>query len=272
MPAEPVARAEGGAFPADDAGLELRIEGEGAEAIVMVHGWPDTLRLWDRQVEALRGRFRCVRFTLPGFAGPRRALHSLDELVAAVGRAVDAAGAPATLLLHDWGCLFGYQFALRHPERVRRVIAVDGGDAGSRAFMRETPLRHKLAIVGYQCWLAAAWRIGGGLGDRMARRMARAARAPADPATVSAQMGYPYWVQWTGARGGFRGARAFMPHCPMLFVYGRRKPFMFHSAQWAGEVAARPGCRVLAFDCGHWVMVEQAAEFNAAVLDWLGAP
>ena len=46
--------------------IDLHIEGAGEETVLMVHGWPDTYRLWDAQVEALKGRFRCIRFTLPG--------------------------------------------------------------------------------------------------------------------------------------------------------------------------------------------------------------
>ena len=55
-------------------GIELHVDGEGAETIVMVHGWPDTYRLWDAQVAFLRSRYQCVRFTLPGFdiAKPRQ--------------------------------------------------------------------------------------------------------------------------------------------------------------------------------------------------------
>ena len=37
----------------------------------MIHGWPDTHRLWDRQVAALQDRYRCVRFALPGFDASR---------------------------------------------------------------------------------------------------------------------------------------------------------------------------------------------------------
>ena len=48
-------------------GTDIHVEGEGAESIVMVHGWPDTYRLWDATVEVLKGRYRCIRFTLPGF-------------------------------------------------------------------------------------------------------------------------------------------------------------------------------------------------------------
>ena len=49
--------------------IDVYIEGgvEGSETIVMIHGWPDTYRLWDAQVEELKSRYRCVRFTLPGF-------------------------------------------------------------------------------------------------------------------------------------------------------------------------------------------------------------
>jgi pimeloyl-ACP methyl ester carboxylesterase len=250
--------------------VEVVSEGDGPQTIVFVHGWPDTLRLWDRQVEALRAGARCVRFTLPGFEGgaPRRA-RSLDELVEVIRRVVERAGGggPVILLLHDWGCFFGYQFALRHPDLVERIIGVDVGDAGSRRNLAELGLRAKAMIVGYQLWLAAAWRIGGRLGDRMARAMARLARAPGDPASVGAQMGYPYWEQWV--RRGYRQAQTFTPACPMLFVYGSRKPFMFHSTAWAAAIAARPASRVLALDCGHWVMVSRADEFNAAVAAWL---
>ena len=255
-------------------GVEVVIEGEGPASIVMVHGWPDTHRLWDAQVEALRSRYRCVRFTLPGFeAGHPRRAYSLDELIALLLRVVEKAGGggPVTLLLHDWGCMFGYQFALRHPQSVSRIIGVDVGDAGSRRNLAELSIKAKAQIVGYQLWLAIAWRIGGRLGDRMARWMARLARAPGAADTIHAQMGYPYYVQWMAARGGYRKARRFKPACPMLFVYGRRKPFMFHSSGWAEDVAAQPGNQVLAFDTGHWVMTERPAEFNRAVEAWLAA-
>jgi pimeloyl-ACP methyl ester carboxylesterase len=251
--------------------IELAIDGAGPP-IVMIHGWPDTLRLWDAQVAALRDRYRCVRVTLPGFdAGAARRAYSLDAVVQTIAQVVEQAGGggAVTLLLHDWGCFFGYQYALRHPQRVARVIGVDVGDAGSRRNLAELGLKAKLQVVGYQLWLAAAWRLGGRLGDRMARWMARAAHAPGAPDTIHAQMGYPYAVQWFGVAGGYRQARLFVPAVPMLFIYGRRKPFMFHSTGWADEIAGRPPSRAIGFDTGHWVMAAQPDAFNRAVRDWL---
>lgn len=253
-------------------GVDVVVEGSGGESIIFVHGWPDTQRLWDRQVEALSAKYRCVRFTLPGFQpGHGRRAYALQEVIDVIQQVVEhaCAGGPVTLLLHDWGCFYGYEFARRYPQLVRRVIGVDVGDAGSRRHLQETGLVSKVLIVAYQLWLAAAWRIGGRLGNWMARSMAGIAGAPGERASIGAQMGYPYYVQWV--KGGFRQARTFRPATPMLFVYGRRKPFMFHSSGWAAEVASSAGNRVEAFDTGHWVMVEQPAQFNRVVVGWLAA-
>jgi cis-3-alkyl-4-acyloxetan-2-one decarboxylase len=238
------------------------------KAIVMIHGWPDTHRLWDGQVEALKTRYRCVRFTLPGFdrAAPKRA-YSLDEVIATIRDA--CAGERVTLLLHDWGCFFGYQFAMRHPELVERVIGVDIGDAGSRKHRAELGARGKLMLLSYQLWLALAWRIGGRAGDAMARWMARTIGCPTDPRTIHAQMGYGYAMRWLGAGGGLKGLKVFQPQVPMLFAYGERKPFMFHSRPWAEALAARPQSRVIGFATGHWIMVQQPKAFNDALLGWL---
>jgi pimeloyl-ACP methyl ester carboxylesterase len=255
-------------------GIDVLVEGAGPEAIVMVHGWPDTHRLWDRQVEALRGSYRCVRFTLPGFdrRQPRRA-YSLDEVVEAIHRVVEQAcpGEQVSLLLHDWGCVFGYQFAMRHPQLVKRVIGVDIGDAGSRRHVQTLGAKAKAMIFGYQVWLALAWRIGGRVGDSMARAMARALGCPSNPEYIGSHMGYPYYLQWTGALGGLRQAKVFTPSCPMLFIYGKRKSFMFHSPAWAEGIASRPGSQVVGFDTGHWVMVEKPKEFNSALTAWMSA-
>lgn len=252
---------------------ELRVEGlRQGHTVVLIHGWPDSQALWDPTVAVLAPHYRCVRFTLPGFgsAADGRA-YSLDEVVQAIATAIDEAcpQQPVTLLLHDWGCFFGYQYATRHRDRVARVIGVDIGDAGSRYHRQQMGLRAIAQTLGYQWWLALAWRIGGGLGDRMARWMARRFRAPAPAATVTAAGGYPYAVQWLGVAGGYGRLRAYAPMVPMCFIHGARKAFGFHSDAWAERIRARPGGRVVALPTGHWVMTEAPEAFHAAVLGWL---
>ena len=208
----------------------------------MVHGWPDTLRLWDAQVAALKDRYRCIRFTLPGFdpSHVRRA-RTLGELIEFLRALIErhSPGGRTILLLHDWGCLLGYEFAMRHPGMVSRIVGVDIGDP--KSLRRAMTARGKFLSFAYQVWLALAWKIGGAFGDWMTRAMARWARCPSDPAPVGSHMNYLYYLMWFGRSDAFRGqVQRFRPACPMLFIYGRRKPFMFHADSWLDELRARP--------------------------------
>jgi pimeloyl-ACP methyl ester carboxylesterase len=259
-------------------GSEVWVEGESGPVILMLHGWPDTHRLWDSSVAALEDRYRCVRFTLPGFTndiqGKAQAI-ALDAMVAHIAAVANAVSPdqPVTLLLHDWGCIFGYEFAARHPERVARVVGVDIGDHNSGAYLRSLSASAKLQIVFYQVWLALAWQAGrwvsAGLATRMTRWMARAMRCPTPADTIAWSMNFPYAMAWMGVAGGLRHTAPVRLPCPTLYIYGERKPFLFHSPEWLAELAARPDAQVRGFPCGHWVMVERPADFTLCVKDWL---
>src|SRR6185312_1108393 len=253
-------------------GIDVVLEGEGAETIVMIHGWPDTYRVWDAQAAFFKARYRCVRFTLPGFdiGKPRRAF-SLEETLSIVKHIVEQAspGRRMILLLHDWGCAFGYQFAMRHPELVSKIVGVDIGDAGTKQHLRSLTARAKAMVLAYQLWLALAWRIGGRIGHWMTLAMARMARCPSDPRYIDSRMDYPYYIRWMKAYGSYRGMVRFEPNAPMLFVYGARKPFLFHTPEWAQALGAKPGNAVQAFATGHWVMSQEPERFNEAVGRWL---
>jgi pimeloyl-ACP methyl ester carboxylesterase len=259
-------------------GTEVLLQGQGDQVVLMLHGWPDTHALWDDTVLALRADHVCARLTLPGFTRSPVSAKSLDEMNHFLRRVINriSPGKPVTLMLHDWGCVFGYEFAIRHPERVARVVAVDVGDHNSPRLQRSWGLREKFSVFAYQYWLAMAWKIGHtfspSLGNRMTRAMARWLRCPTHPASITYRMNYPYAMQWFGTAGGFKRAAPVqlpMP-MPMLYVYGARKPFMFHSPEWLEKLAAREGCAVEGLPCGHWVMVSEPEAFQARVRQWLG--
>lgn len=258
-------------------GTEVWLQGQGDAVILMLHGWPDTSALWDGTVDTLKSDHVCARLTLPGFeSGPTAT--SLDGMCLLLRQIVEriSPDRPVTLMLHDWGCIFGYEFAMRHPERVARVVAVDVGDHNSGALMRQWDVNQKLSVMAYQLWLALAWKLGhafsANLGTRMTRAMARWLRCPTDPASISHRMNYPYAMQWFGTVGGFKNAAQIKLSMPLFFVYGERKPFMFHSSKWLGQVAAAPGSAVLGLPCGHWVMVSRPDAFHAGVRAWLRGP
>jgi cis-3-alkyl-4-acyloxetan-2-one decarboxylase len=249
-------------------GTDIYIEGSGTETIVMIHGWPDTYRLWDAQVAVLAASYRCVRFTLPGFDVTKPATKvSFDEMMTLFRAIVDAVSPsqPVTLLLHDWGAVFGYQFAARNESRVARIVSVDIGDTFNPEFIAQRTVKAKLMTAGYQLWLASAHPLGR-IGTRMTRLMAKAMKVPVDASALGAQQNYPYVMQWMG---GFRGAVDFVPHCPVLYFYGKRKPFMFQSDQWLQLINQSAGSQVIGLDTGHWVMKDNPAVFNDTLSKWL---
>jgi pimeloyl-ACP methyl ester carboxylesterase len=264
-------------------GVDIHIEGNGPETLIMLHGWPDTLALWDDTVHALRDTHQCVRFTLPAFdAQASMPPKSLLEMVAFIHEVVQQVSPqnPVKLVLHDWGCVFGYEYAATYPERVSRMVAVDVGDHNSRALNASLSAKAKWAVFSYQIWLAIAWQIanifgswGQALANRMTRYMAKKLRCPSPLEHMHVGMNAPYAMKWMGALQGLAfacNALKILPTArPMLYVYGKRKPFMFHSDRWLEKIASYPGSRVEGFDTGHWVMTSKPAQFNALLKEWL---
>jgi pimeloyl-ACP methyl ester carboxylesterase len=235
------------------------------EVLVFLQGWPDDATLWDGQVASLSRRYRCVRTTMPNFDGRRdtRWGHATDAIVAALARLVREVSpeAPVTLILHDWGCYWGHLLHQRHPDLAWRVASLDV------APHVEPGLGAMLGIIAYQWWLIGAFVVDGGIGDWMTRVLAAAMRAPMPRAQINSWMNYPYRNVWRDiAAGRAKQQAAYWPTVPLLFVYGKRKPFPFHSQRWIEHVR-RTGGTVVGLDCGHWVPCDPA--FGPILERWL---
>jgi cis-3-alkyl-4-acyloxetan-2-one decarboxylase len=106
-------------------------EGSG-EPVVMVHGNPTWSFYYRHLVLALRDRWRCVvpdhvGCGLSDKPGADRYDFSLRRRVDDLERLLDAAGVnqDVTLVVHDWGGMIGLAWAVRHPERVKRLVVLN---------------------------------------------------------------------------------------------------------------------------------------------------
>ncbi len=241
---------------------------ETGPTLVFVPGWPDDASLWDPQVAVLGERYRCVRLTMPDFDGTREARrgHTTEEILDALAGCVQEVSpdGPVTLIVHDWGSYWGHAMHHRHPELVWRVATLDV------APQVKPKLWSVPAIIAYQAWLAGAFLLGGAVGDWMTRKMASVMGAPAPPERLTAWMNYPYRNMFADiARGRARTLTdGYWPDVPLLFVFGKRKPFPFHSADWLDHLD-RTGGKVVGLDCGHWVSLDPA--FDEILASWLEA-
>lgn len=111
--------------------FSVRLEGaDAARPVMLLHGFPQSGRCWSRIVPLLTaGGLRTIAPDLRGYSpGARPAqvsAYSAGHLVGDVLGMLDALGLPAVDLVgHDWGAWVAWQVAVRHPQRVRSLVAL----------------------------------------------------------------------------------------------------------------------------------------------------
>ena len=106
--------------------------GEGPEVLLLLHGFPDSHRLWRNQVPALVGAgYRVVAPDQRGFGESDKPGGSAATRWGgwwATPRASSTLGVEgATVVGHDWGAAVAWALAMGMPERVRSLVAVSVG-------------------------------------------------------------------------------------------------------------------------------------------------
>lgn len=253
----------------------FRVEGNPrGPTLVFIHGWPDDASLWRRQVTALGDDFRCVLVTLPlfGEAAGRGGGYDFPELVERLAETLREVSPdrPVGLVTHDWGAYLGYLLEQAHPDLIDRMAALDVG-----GHVAPENLKTSLMILGYQWALVACWLAGGMiplLGNAMTRVVAKVVQVPArQRTTVRSRSNYLYFYLWRGLLlpwYGDRLLRRYRPRCPVLYLYGERKPLMFHSQRWLGIVEESGGRAVGVTGAGHWLQESHAEAVNRELAAW----
>jgi non-heme chloroperoxidase len=111
-------------------GVRLRVcdRGQGP-AIVLVHGWKMSHRIWDRTVAALEDRFRVVAFDLRGMGESDKpnGRYDFDELSDDLGHVLRALELDdVTLVGWSMGCSVSLEYLRRDGSRVGRLVLVNG--------------------------------------------------------------------------------------------------------------------------------------------------
>ena len=112
-------------------GISLYIEdhGEGIP-VLMIHGWPDSARLWRHQVPHLVSHgYRVITPDLRGMGRSARptavAAYGLRHAVADMTAILDECGIGAAHVVgHDWGAVVAWLMAALSPDRVRTLTAI----------------------------------------------------------------------------------------------------------------------------------------------------
>ncbi len=244
--------------------------------LFFIHGWPDSGDLWAAQVEAFKQDYFCVVVDLPnsiqfetkrGYDFPELT----EQLVTGLRSALGQSGkSTATLIGHDWGANLAYRIEAKHPELVDRMITMDVG-----GHFRPEGFGHSAFIISYQWWLVLAYFIGKripAVGDGMSRLICRYFKAPR-VADVHSYMNFYYFYIWRSIllkSYADKALHRYRPTRPILYLYGKRKPYMFHSKKWLEILAENPSSRVVEIARGgHWFMRDQPEQTLSEMRAWL---
>ena len=113
-------------------GIEYEVTGEG-RPVVLLHGFPDSGRLWRNQVPALADAgFRVIVPDLRGYGRsdkpPEVEAYAMQALVGDVVAVLRDAGAPkAHVVGHDWGAALAWAFAAFVPDHVDHLVVLSVG-------------------------------------------------------------------------------------------------------------------------------------------------
>jgi pimeloyl-ACP methyl ester carboxylesterase len=107
--------------------VNVTVTGDGP-AVLLLHGFPHTGRLWTEVVPHLTTHYRVITPDLRGLGATSRPKDGYDAgtLAADAEALLDALGEPAAAVVGiDAGAPPAFLLAMRHPERVRRLVLME---------------------------------------------------------------------------------------------------------------------------------------------------
>ncbi|WP_248962304.1 SDR family oxidoreductase [Sphaerisporangium perillae] len=149
---------------AGEARLALYEQGDAAKpALVLLHGYPDTHRVWDEVAGLLEPGFRVIRYDTRGAglsSAPRGVqAYALDRLVDDLLAVLDAIGADQVHLAgHDWGSIVGWEAVRRHPGRFASFTSLGGPGLDQWVHFVRNAGRREVAGQALRSWYMAAFQ------------------------------------------------------------------------------------------------------------------
>jgi haloalkane dehalogenase len=258
----------------------------------MVHGNPTWSFYYRDLILALRDRHRClapdhIGCGLSDKPGDADYSYTLRQRVDDLEAWIDGLGltAPVTLVVHDWGGMIGMGYAVRHPERIARLVVLNTSAfllPESKRFpwplwLSRTPLG-ALLIRGFNAFSATASYVCC-TRTRLAPRVRRAYRAPYNSwanriATlrfvqdIPLRPGDPSYADVAYVQENTDKLRGV----PMLICWGLRD-FVFDKHFLEKWKAAFPAAEVHEFaDCGHYILEDAREEVIPLIERFADAP
>jgi len=273
-------------------GLQYHYVDEGrGEPVVMVHGNPTWSFYYRELIKSLSGRYRTIApdhigCGLSDIPPPSQYNYTLQTRIDDLDQLIGSLTGPEkiSLILHDWGGMIGMAYALRHPQKISRLIVLN-----TAAFLppdaKKIPMRLHLirnsgplaaiAVLGFNLFALGALYMASHRG--LAREVKRGLIAPYNCwknriATLKFVQDIPLGekdpsymvVQQTGEQ------LHRLSKLPMLICWGEHD-FVFDSDYLAEWQRRFPDAEIHRFpDAGHYVLEDVPEKIVPLIDRFLG--
>ncbi|MFL6068951.1 MAG: alpha/beta fold hydrolase [Gaiellaceae bacterium] len=266
----------------DGVTLAVADEGEGP-AVVLLHGFPDSSRLWRNQVPVLVGAgFRVVVPDLRGFGESDRPdaveAYAIRHSVADVVAILDALEIErAHVVGHDWGAAVAWLFTAFLPARVDRLVALS---VPHPATLRERTIEQR-EKAWYQLWFQFP-----GVAEEVLPRddwklMRELLRGAGDIAQYVADLSRPgaltAALNWYRANAAPQRELEQMPPlppvaAPTLGVWSSGDNYLTEERMLrSGEHVSGPWRYERVEGASHWLQLDAPERVSELLLEFLGA-
>jgi pimeloyl-ACP methyl ester carboxylesterase len=251
-------------------------------AVVLLHGYTQTSRMWRPLIEKLKGKFTVIAPDLPGIGDSDIPKSGSDMKTAAIRihALVKSLGiTKARVVGHDIGLMVAYAYAARFSAEVEKLVVMDAflpGVAGWELAYNDDNLWHfrfhgptPEALVKGREKLYFAYFWNDLAADK--RRSVKVADRNAYVATYSRpgrmRAGWAYFAAWPDTAKDFAQMAKTKLTMPVLSIAGEKA-----SAPILGPQMKLVGTTVTTVDLkgtGHWLMEERPEETMEALIAFL---
>ena len=272
-----------------DVTLHYAVAGKGERLVILLHGFPEFWYSWRHQLVDLSESYTVVAPDLRGYNLSDRPsnipAYTLEKLTADVVGLVHHFGKEnAAVIGHDWGAAIAWATAVRHPEVIWKLAALQVPPAD--IWKRNQTAKQFFAswyMFFFQLPLIPEWLSArndfGLLVDSLRKSTVNKAvftdedieeykQAWAKPRALTAMINY-YRANIV-ARLLRTGSKALPIQAPTLFVYGEKDHAVLpQTVRGVGDAVSGPFREHRIPNSGHWVQQEARDEVTAVLRDFL---
>ncbi len=241
--------------------------------VILLHGWLGSWGLWQETMAYLGAFYRTYAMDFCGFgeSGKKRETYAVQDFVGLVNQFMEQLGiVHAPLVGHSMGGTVSLSVAIKHPERVSKVVVVGSPIVGSSL----APL---LKVSGYRPVAFLLFNMMGPFRAFMKYYYSRAICSdPRFPAMMDRDLSRTTVESFLLSISSLRRTdlRPMLDQIkvPALGMYGHKDKIV-HPLQWQPMQQGIVGSRIEHFpNAGHFPMLEEPAEFSKRLKAFLDEP